>query len=106
MPNAGAFSITPEMLHKASVDTDRVRNDTQGHINTLRNQLEQLRGTWEGAAATAFHSLVERFNNASNKVLQDLQTISESLDNSAKQYGHQEEESKSTFTKAEGNFSF
>jgi WXG100 family type VII secretion target len=105
MPN-GAFEITPEQLHKASVDTDRVRNDTMGHINTLRGQLGQLDGAWTGAAATAFHSLIERFNNASNKVLQDLQTISESLDSAAKQYGHQEEESKSTFTKAEGQFNF
>jgi WXG100 family type VII secretion target len=105
MPN-GAFEITPEQLHKASVDTDRVRNDTMGHINNLRSQLGGLEGAWKGGAATAFHSLIERFNNASNKVLQDLQTISESLDSAAKQYGHQEEESKSTFTKAEGNFSF
>jgi WXG100 family type VII secretion target len=105
MPN-GAFSITPEMLHKASVDTDRVRNDTQAHINGLRNQLGGLEGLWQGAAATAFHSLIQRFNDAANKVLADLQTISESLETSAKQYGHQEEESKSTFTKAEGQFGF
>ncbi|MBP2322508.1 WXG100 family type VII secretion target [Kibdelosporangium banguiense] len=105
MPN-GTFEITPEMLHKASVDTDRVRNDTQGYINTLRNQLGSLEGAWAGAAATAFHSLIGRFNEASNKVLQDLQTISESLATSAKEYGHREEESQSTFTKAEGNFSF
>jgi WXG100 family type VII secretion target len=105
MPN-GAFSITPEMLHKASVDTDRVRNDTLGHINSLKSQLGGLEGAWQGAAATAFHSLIQRFNDASNKVLQDLQTISESLASSAKQYGHQEEESKSTFTKAEGQFNF
>ena len=94
------------MLHKASLDTDRVRNDTLGHVNSLRNQLGQLGGLWEGAAATAFHSLFERFNNAANKVLADLQTISESLENSAKQYGLSEEEQKSTFTKAEGQFGF
>jgi WXG100 family type VII secretion target len=105
MPN-GAFSITPEMLQKASVDTDRVRNDTMAHINSLRNQLGGLEGVWQGAAATAFHSLIQRFNDAANKVLADLQTISESLASSAKQYGLQEEESKSTFTKAEGGFSF
>ncbi|MET0233877.1 MAG: WXG100 family type VII secretion target [Kibdelosporangium sp.] len=102
----GAFEITPEQLHKASVDTDRVRNDTLGHINSLRGQLGQLEGAWAGEASVAFHSLIDRFNNAANKVLADLQTISESLDSAAKQYGFREEESKSTFTKAEGNFSF
>jgi ESAT-6 family protein len=105
MPN-GAFEITPEMLQKASQDTDTVRNNTEGHISNLRNQLEGLRGAWEGEAALAFHSLVERFNNAANKVLTDLGTISESLMSSAKQYGLREEENKSVFTKAEGGFSF
>ncbi|RSM67410.1 hypothetical protein DMH04_49060 [Kibdelosporangium aridum] len=102
----GAFSITPDMLHKASVDTANVREAQQGHITHLRNQLAQLEGAWEGSAAQAFHSLVARFNTAAEKILTDLQTISESLASSAKMYGHQEEASKSTFTKAEGNFSF
>ena len=105
MPN-GAFKITPEMLQKASQDTDNVKNNTQGHINSLRGQLEALNGAWAGEASVAFHSLVERFNNAANKILADLGTISESLATSAKQYGLREEDNKQVFTKAEGNFSF
>ncbi|WP_225953132.1 WXG100 family type VII secretion target [Kibdelosporangium phytohabitans] len=105
MPNS-AFEITPDMLHKASQDTANVRENSNGHIAQLRNNLAQLEGAWVGEAATAFHSLVGRFNQAADKVLADLQTISESLSTAAKAYGHREEESKSTFTKAEGGFSF
>ncbi|MFC0115007.1 WXG100 family type VII secretion target [Kibdelosporangium aridum] len=105
MPN-GAVEITPDMLHKASVDAANVREAQQGHITHLRNQLAQLEGAWEGAAAQAFHSLVARFNTAADKILQDLQTISESLASSAKMYGHQEEAAQQTFSKAEGGFTF
>ncbi|MCE7005780.1 WXG100 family type VII secretion target [Kibdelosporangium philippinense] len=101
-----AFSITPDMLHKASVDTANVREAQQAHIAHLRNQLAQLEGTWEGAAAQAFHSLVQRFNTAAEKILTDLQTISESLDQSAKLYGHNEQATKDTFAKTEGGFAF
>nr|CEL23651.1 hypothetical protein [Kibdelosporangium sp. MJ126-NF4]CTQ93187.1 hypothetical protein [Kibdelosporangium sp. MJ126-NF4] len=94
------------MLHKASQDTANVRESSLNHITTLRNQLAQLEGAWEGDASRAFHNLVQRFNTAADKILADLQTIGESLASSAKAYGHREEENKSTFTKAEGGFSF
>lgn len=105
MPNS-SFEITPDMLHKASTDTASVRENSAAHITQLRNNLAQLEGAWVGDAATAFHSLVNRFNQAADKVLADLQTISESLNTAAKAYGHREEESKQTFAQAEGGFSF
>lgn len=103
---SGTFAITPEMLHKASVDTRNVMENTQGHLSTLRGQLGQLQGAWKGEAFVAFQSLNERFENAAKKVLQDLNTISESLDTAAKQYGHRETDTKSAFTKQEGAFGF
>lgn len=99
------YQVTAADLHKASVDTAQVRENSLGNINSLKSQLGGLEGAWRGEAATAFHQLFERFNNASDKVLVDLQTISESLDNAAKQYGHQEESTTSTF-KQGGQFEF
>ncbi|MET0132063.1 MAG: WXG100 family type VII secretion target [Kibdelosporangium sp.] len=100
------FEITPDMLNKASVDASNVRESSINHINQLRSQLDQLQSAWQGQAATAFQSLVQRFNDASNKILADLQTISESLATSAKEYGHREEETNQVFTQAGGQFEF
>ncbi|CAM4188863.1 WXG100 family type VII secretion target [Kibdelosporangium persicum] len=100
------YVITPEMLQKASQDTANVRENSQAHIAQLRNNLAQLEGAWKGEASVAFHSLVQRFNTAAEKVLQDLQTISESLMTAAKNYGLQEEQASQAFKSQEGNFAF
>jgi WXG100 family type VII secretion target len=99
------FVVTGADLQKASLDTAQVRENSLGNINSLKSQLGGLEGAWRGEAATAFHQLFERFNTASDKVLADLQTISESLATAAKQYGVQEESTTSTF-KQGGNFEF
>lgn len=98
------FVVTGADLHKASLDTAQVRENSLGNINSLKSQLGSLEGAWRGEAATAFHQLFERFNAASDKVLADLQTISESLESAAKQYGHNEAETQNTFKG--GNFEF
>ncbi|MEV4317572.1 WXG100 family type VII secretion target [Actinocrispum sp. NPDC049592] len=100
------YEVKAEDLHKASVDTDTIKGHTQGHINHLRGQLQTVESAWRGDAATAFQQLFERFNTAANKLLNDLGVISESLGTAAKNYGHQEEETKSSANKISGNFSF
>lgn len=100
------FVITVDMLQKASQDTMNVRENSMAHISQLRNQLGQLEGAWKGQAAMAFHSLVQRFNTASDKILADLQTISESLNTAAKQYGAQEDAAQQSFKSQEGGFAF
>jgi WXG100 family type VII secretion target len=103
------FVTSAESLHAASVDVSTVREHSAGHITALKGQIGHLEGAWRGAAATAFHQLFERFNGASDRLLNDLQQISDSLDTSAKQYGHRDDETKSSFTSgaaAGGDYSF
>jgi WXG100 family type VII secretion target len=100
------FRMSGSDLHKASQDTSTVRENSKGHISNLRNQLSSLEGAWKGEAATAFHSLYQRFETASDKILTDLQTISESLEGAAKKYGHQETSTTDTFKQAGNGFSF
>jgi ESAT-6 family protein len=100
------YEVSGPQLHKASQDTSTVKEQSQAHINNLRNQLGSLESVWKGDASVAFHALIERFNTASNKVLQDLQTISESLETAAKNYGHREEETSQAMKSAGGGYSF
>jgi WXG100 family type VII secretion target len=100
------YEVNASDLHKASVDTDTVKEHTTGYVNNLRNQLETVQTAWKGEAANAFQQLFERFNTASNKLLGDLGVISESLNTAAKSYGHREETTKSEASKLGGNFAF
>jgi WXG100 family type VII secretion target len=101
------YKVSGPDLHKAHLDTLTVRDHSQGHINNLRNQLGHLEGVWKGEASAAFHQLFERFNTASNKVLQDLQQISDSLETAAKKYGFNEETQKASLNKiGGGDFKF
>lgn len=107
MPSgASGFVVTKEMLLKAANDTMNVRENSAAHIASLRNNLAQLEGAWRGQAYVAFQSLTQRFNTAAEKILQDLQTISESLKTSAVQYGAREDEVQQTFKSAGGAFEF
>src|SRR4051812_44664024 len=100
------YEVEAADLHKASVDTDTVKGHTQGYINHLRGQLQTVESAWRGEAATAFQQLFSRFNDASNKLLNDLGVISESLNTAAKNYGHQEQATKESASKISGNFNF
>jgi WXG100 family type VII secretion target len=100
------YGVDGPQLHKASQDTATVKEHSAAHMSNLRNQLGGLEGVWQGDASVAFHALIERFNTASNKVLQDLQTISESLETAAKSYGHREEETSQAMKSAGGGYSF
>ncbi|TCO65381.1 WXG100 family type VII secretion target [Actinocrispum wychmicini] len=101
------YVVTGADLLKAKSDTQNVRDNSAANINNMRNQLAGIEGAWQGQAATAFHSLLERFNTASDRILQDLQTISENLGTAATQYGAREEESSQSLKNAGGgDFSF
>jgi WXG100 family type VII secretion target len=104
MPNG--YLVNAADLHKASQDTNTVKEHTTGHVNNLRNQLESVQSAWQGEAATAFQQLFERFTTASNKLLGDLGVISESLNTAAKNYGHQETQTADSAKKLGGNFAF
>jgi WXG100 family type VII secretion target len=100
------YEVNASDLHKASTDTDTVKQHTQGHVNNLRNQLGTLETAWKGEAAAAFQQLFDRFNTASTKLLNDLGVISESLNTAAKAYGHQETAQTDNAKKLGGNFTF
>jgi WXG100 family type VII secretion target len=99
------YAVSGDDLHKAQQDTVTVHDNSRANISSMKNQLSGLDSVWKGQASTAFHALMERFDTASNKILQDLSTIADNLGTSAKQYGHREEETSQAL-KSQGGYSF
>jgi WXG100 family type VII secretion target len=99
------YVVSGDDLNKAQQDTINVHDNSRANINTMKSQLGGLEGAWVGEASTAFHSLMERFNTSSDKLLQDLEQISQNLGSAAKQYGHREAETSQAM-KSQGGYSF
>jgi len=100
------YKVSGDDLHKAQLDTNNVHDNSRANINTMKNQLSGLEGVWAGDAANAFHSLMERFNVASDKILKDLEQISQNLGTAAKQYGHREETTAQSLKNTGGDYAF
>jgi WXG100 family type VII secretion target len=100
------YKVSGDDLAKAQQDTNTVYDNSRANINSMKSQLGGLEGAWVGEASTAFHALMERFNTSSDKLLQDLQQISENLGTAAKRYGHQETETSQAMKNAGGGYAF
>jgi len=86
------YGITPEEMAKAAVDVDNVNEESRGALSSLRSALEPLMDNWTGGAATAFQTLMTRFDADAKKLGDALQGISEQLKSSNEAYVRQEEE--------------
>ncbi|MGH3450020.1 MAG: WXG100 family type VII secretion target [Haloechinothrix sp.] len=67
-------------------------------LRKLRGNMEATAGQWEGGAATAFRSLMTRFDEDALKLSEALQGISELLQSAGSQYEAQEEEHSQSFS--------
>ena len=76
-------------LAKRIIDVD---SQTQGTLRSIQSTVDTVKGTWVGAAATAFGSLMERFHADATKLSQALNAIAEQVDSSSATYARQEEE--------------
>ncbi|KAA2264694.1 WXG100 family type VII secretion target [Solihabitans fulvus] len=98
---ADGYSTGSQELLDLAKNIHQVDSDTQATLKSLAGKLEPLQSAWGGAAATAFHQLIERFNDDANKLSQALNSIGEQMSGSAATYLQQEEEhsqSMSTIT--------
>lgn len=92
------YGITPEEMAKAAVDVDNVNEESRGVLSSLRSALDPLRDNWRGSAATAFQTLMERFDADAAKLSDALQGISEQLKSSNEAYVRQEEEASQSMS--------
>lgn len=92
------YGITPEEMAKAAVDVDNVNEESRGVLSSLRSALEPLSDNWTGVAATAFQTLMQRFDTDAAKLADALAGISEQLKASNEAYVRQEEEASQSMS--------
>lgn len=67
-------------------------------LSKMANELEPLRGAWQGEASTAFQSLIEHFQTDAKTMNDALDHIANNVSSNAKLYAAQEAEQQSQMT--------
>ncbi|MBV9843520.1 MAG: WXG100 family type VII secretion target [Kutzneria sp.] len=73
-------------------DIQNVEQEIQGSVSKLMSDIAPLQSSWKGQAATAFHSLMERFNEDARKLNQALNDIATQMKTASGTYAQQEQE--------------
>lgn len=77
---------TVETMEATSRRVSDVRTEIQGLLSTLKGEVDGIRGGWEGSAAIAFHSLMERWDASAMKLNQALEAIGENIKSNSVSY--------------------
>lgn len=77
---------TVETMEATSRRVSDVRSEIQGLLSTLKGEVDGVRGGWEGSAAIAFQSLMERWDGSATKLNQALEAISENIKSNSVSY--------------------
>jgi|SRR5947209_2216012 len=86
------YQTGAQELVQAGQRMEDTNQQLQAALNNVMNEVEGVRGAWSGAAASAFHTLMETYSNDAKKLNDNLQKISEAIAGSADAYRRQEEE--------------
>ncbi|XVV03255.1 WXG100 family type VII secretion target [Actinosynnema sp. CA-248983] len=88
---AGYTTGTPELI-QAAKDIISVDESVQGILGQVRSTVDGVSASWAGQAATAFQTLMTRFDEDARKLQEALRGIAEQISGTAEIYARQEEE--------------
>jgi WXG100 family type VII secretion target len=97
MPDASGYTGSVEDFTNAHQRVLDVNADVQNTIKQVADTVMGLQPAWTGAAATAFQTMMNRFNTDATNLNNALQAIAEQLGAAGSTYQQQEEAKLDTF---------
>ncbi|WP_026534153.1 WXG100 family type VII secretion target [Arthrobacter sp. H14] len=92
------FNVDSEVLQLRSSavrgSVERIRTE----VETMQRGLQELQGSWTGAAATTFQGLIVDWRATQMKVEASLESINTALSTAATQYAQAEQANTRMFT--------
>jgi len=85
------FGTTVEEMQRAGQHVLAVNDAVQADLATLRSRLMPLAGAWRGEAASAFSSLMARWDAEARSLSEALRAIGEAIQGSGRSYQEQEQ---------------
>jgi WXG100 family type VII secretion target len=95
---AEGFGTSVEEMRRAGQHVFAVNDAVQADLATLRGRLTPLAGAWRGEAATAFASLMARWDADARALSEALRAIGESVQGSAASYQAEEDQHASSLS--------
>ncbi|MFD1721406.1 WXG100 family type VII secretion target [Amnibacterium endophyticum] len=80
------FTVDSEAVTAAAGAISGTVARLQGEVSALHGQLEGLQGVWTGAAAVAFHGVVQQWRTTQTSVEEVLASIDRALRLAGQQY--------------------
>jgi WXG100 family type VII secretion target len=103
MSGAGSFQTDVATMQVASGHVYEVNEQVQAQLRDLLHRLDPLLGTWQGAAATSFHALTERWHQNATQLNAALRGIGDGLVQSQRNYASSEDANQQGFTGVAGH---
>lgn len=96
------FGTSQEAMAAGAGHVNEASEQVQGQINTLRNEVDTMRGGWDGQAAAGFTQLHSNFEGQANRINNALRAMYDALGSTRATYAAQEEQEASNMTSMAG----
>ena len=94
--------LADKALIEGHAAVESTKRDIDGHLKRLEGDLSTVRGSWQGAAATQFTSLMAQWNENAEKVNRALQDLADNLHATDLSMEHNEAETENSFSQLLG----
>lgn len=92
------YTTSQETMAQGAAKVDEAATQIQGHINSLRSEVDTMMGGWRGEAASAFTQVHESFEQQAGKINSALRQMHEALMSTHRTYGTQESNQSQTLS--------
>lgn len=100
---AGSFETDVPTMELAARHVFEVNDGIQAQLASLLQRLDPLMNSWQGAAATSFHALKDRWHQNATALNQALRGIGDGLVQAERTYRSSEETNQQDFTGVAGH---
>lgn len=84
------YTTSQEAMQQGATKVDDAATQIQGHISSLRGEVETMMGGWRGEAATSFVQVHEAFEQQATRINKALREMHTALLATHRTYGTQE----------------
>ena len=102
---AGGYGTSIDTMQTAGSHVFDVNEAVQGQLSALRNQLAPLAGAWTGSSATAFQTLMVRWDENARSLNDALRAIGESIQAAGVSYDTADQDQQAAFGSIGGQIS-
>jgi len=86
----GQYTTSQEAMAQGAVKVDDAATQIQGHISSLRGEVDTMMGGWRGEAAASFVQVHDAFEQQATKINAALRRMHDALRGTHQTYGTQE----------------